>query len=148
MIRFFADSTFLISLQNQKETDHPEATRMFSYLQKKRDVGLKDLYLSNFIIIEVFHKLHEDMSFEKAQTFFEESIHNNHVFHLTISDVQEAFSEVLIHFNKQISMVDATIVLLKLREKIDYILTFDKGFLNVPLCAAINDMTNLQSIIG
>jgi predicted nucleic acid-binding protein len=152
MITFFADANFLVSLLKPSDERHHEAKSMFKHLSKQHNIILEDLFLSSLVMVEVFHLLHDRdqsrNSFETARSFFNTSIKNDRVYHLKQSEIEEAFTTILMQFHKQISLVDATSVFLVGKHKIDYLLTFDGGFVNIPIVADITDIQMLKKIVG
>jgi predicted nucleic acid-binding protein len=152
-LRLFVDSGFLIGFKDERDSLHDKACNIWDELIDKDLIsGFEDLYISDYIIVEVFHKLQKGIKFHRTLKYYEELKYCK-IYHITPEDVEDAIHTKLKPFcnhrdgNPAIGLVDATNLQIMEKLKIDYILSFDGGFDRIPLCERIGNENDIKKKI-
>ncbi|MCG7847843.1 MAG: PIN domain-containing protein [ANME-2 cluster archaeon] len=152
-LRLFVDSGFFIGFKDARDSHHNKACIIWDELIDKDLIsGFEDLYISDYIIVEVFHKLQKGIKFHETLKYYEELKHCK-IYHLKPKDVDGAIHTKLKPFcnhkdgNPAIGLVDATNLQIMEILKIDYILSFDGGYDRIPLCKRIGNENDIKEKI-
>jgi hypothetical protein len=138
--KFFADSDFLTGLMVRRDSRNGESNVIFKYLQEKGLISdLNDLYVSNYIIMEVTHNLFKkhEVPFRDVKRNYD-NLMDCHVFHIKPKQIEEAFSTKLAPFcnhrsgNPPIVITDATSLVVLDLLRIGYFISFEGGFDTLP----------------
>lgn len=153
-LKLFADSGFFIGLKYQRDSLHDNACNIWDELINKDLIsGFEDLYISDYIIIEVFHKLQKGIKFLRTMEHYEEELKYCKIYHISPEDVEDAIHTKLKPFcnhsggNPAIGLVDATSLQIMEKLKIGHILSFDDGFDRMPMCTRIGDTNDIKEKI-
>ena len=140
-LKLFVDSGFFIGFKDQRDSLHDNACSIWDELINKDLIsGFEDLYISDYIIIEAFHKLQKGIKFLKTVEHYEEELKCCKIYHISPEDVEDAIHTKLKPFcnhsdgNPKIGLVDATSLQIMEKLEIGHILSFDDGFDNRPMC--------------
>lgn len=140
MIRqFFADSDFLTGMLDKNDDRNPESRKIFNHLKKNSLISdIRDLHLSNYIIMEVLHNLQDKkFSFEKIMHNYD-ILKTCQVFHVKPKEIELAFETKLAPYCNHkslappIGIVDATNLVVMDKKRIGSIISFDSGFDAIP----------------
>lgn len=153
-LKLFADSGFFIGFKDEKDSHHANACSIWDELINKDLIsGFEDLYISDYIIIEVFHKLQKGIKFLRTMEHYEEELKCCKIHHISPKDVEDAIHTKLKPFcnhrigNPKIGLVDATSLQIMEKLKIGHILSFDGGFDRRPMCTRIGDTNAIKEKI-
>jgi len=142
--KFFADSGFFTGLWYERDDHHDTSKEIYDCLIANHLINdLSDLYISNYIIMEVVHNLQNkgmqvDFLFEKY-----EILKRCKPYLVKHKEIDEAFKNKLAPFcshrtgKSPIGFVDATSLVVMDKAKITHIITYDEGFSKIPLIVPI-----------
>lgn len=123
-MRIFVDSNYLCTLHNPEDSQHQKAKKIASFLKKKNP----ELFISNFIFLEAVTVISQRVNRREAILLGRYLLNKEiiKIIHLTPAlngQTWETFQKIK---NKNMSFVDASILVLINEEGIDYLLTFDQ----------------------
>lgn len=152
---FFADACFLVALHYDKDNNHDEACEIWNKLfEEKMIVGYDDLYTTDYIITEVFHILQNQIGFTKTVEHYNAISKNCNVVKVSYPEtVQKAIDLKMRPFcnrktkKPEIGLVDATSLIMMEECQLNYIISFDRHFKNIPLVFTIYNAQQLKSLI-
>lgn len=152
---FFADACFLVALHHDKDNNHDEACEIWNkLLEKKMIVGYDNLCTTDYIIAEVFHILQNKIGFTKTLEHYNAISKNCNVVKVSYPETfQKAIDSKMRPFcnrktkKPEIGLVDAISLIMMDKNKINYIISFDGHFKNIPLIFTIYDVQQLKSLI-
>ena len=152
-ISFFADSSFLIGLFDDKDNFHAEANNILTELLNSGLLSNPlELYVSNYIIAEVFHRLQEKIGFNRTSQIYEE-LKRYRLYHVKQKDVDNAILTKLRPFcnkttgNPKFGLIDATSLEIMNKFNIHYIIADDDGFDGLPFCKRIGCVSHIKEKI-
>jgi len=122
--KVFVDSSFLVALYNLSDTLHDKTSEVNTRLASSDP----DLYVSNYILLEVLTVLSQKIGRSKSVDIGERIIHDGQikVVHIT-EDLQELSWDIFRSTgNKNMSFVDCSILAVMQDRGLRYLLTFDK----------------------
>lgn len=153
-LKLFVDSGFFIGFKYERDSLHGKACSIWDELINKDLIsGFEDLYISDYIILEVFHKLQKGIKFLRTLEHYEEELKRCKIYHISPKDVEDAIHTKLKPFcnhrdgNPAIGLVDATSLQIMEKLKIGHILSFDDGFDRMPMCTRIGDTNDINEKI-
>ena len=136
--KLFADSGFFIGLIAESDDHHQESKDILQHLKDTRLISnWNDLYISNYIIMEVLHGLaKKGIQFEQIVETYE-SLKLCHLRNVRSNHIDEAIKNKLQFRNhksnkSKIGFVDATSLVIMDKQNIDCIISFDSHFDNLP----------------
>lgn len=149
-MKLFADSGFLIGLIHEEDDYHDIASAIWDELIENRIIsGYDDLWITNFIIIEIFHNLQRNILFRETIRHYYE-LQRCKFYQIKKQQVDEAIRTKLRPFcnhltgNPSIGLVDATSLYVMDKVKVPYILSFDEGFDHYPFSPRIGDVRDVE----
>ncbi len=150
MAAFFGDTCFLVGLKEKTDQHHEDAMKIWNRLLKNKAViGLKDITISEYVLVEVFQILQSHARFETAASVYYELINNCRVQKVTSSMVQMAIDKKLEPYRNKtkpppIGLIDAISLITMDKLRISRILSFDEGFDRIPLVRRIHNENSIQ----
>lgn len=153
-VTFFADSSFLTGLMSDEDDYSQDANDLFEYIKENRLVSsISDFQISNYIIVEVIHNLiDQHVKISDIKRHYEE-LKGCKTFHVKPRDIDYAFTNKLAHFcnhrtqEPRIGIVDATSLVVMEKKRINYIISFDGDFKDLPLVSQISDKEGVDEKI-
>lgn len=149
-MKLFADSGFIIGLLHERDDYHDDASAIWDELVKSKIVsGYNDLWVTNYIMVEIFHHLQRNILFRETLRHYNE-LQQCKFYQIKKQQVDEAIRTKLKPFcnhntgNPSIGLVDATSLYVMDIVKIPYILSFDEGFDHYPLYRRIGNTTDVE----
>lgn len=132
-MKAFIDSSFFVALTDRGDRHFKEAEDCFSSQIKE---GIL-LLTSNFVLAETITRLRYRAGFRYAKEFGEKFRHSKIVETVWVDShlEEEAWHLFLKYADKELSYVDCLSVANVKLSRIDYVLTFDKHFVQVGLSA-------------
>ncbi len=150
MVVLFGDTCFLIGLKDMKDQHHVEAKKIWNKLLRTNIIkGLNNIIVSEYVMVELFQSLQSHVGFEVAVAAYSELTNGCKVQRVTPSIIQLAINRKLEphrnHKTKQppIGLIDAISLVTMERLKTSWILSFDKGFDQIPLVKRIYNENTL-----
>lgn len=141
MIRkFFADANFLTGLFIDKDDYHTVSKEIYEYLIDKHLISdTRDFYISNYILTEVIHNFQAKRVKYKELMEKYELLKQCKVYHIQVTDIDEAFKTKLAPYRKHgtdltppIGIVDATNLIVMDKIKNCALISFDSGYASIP----------------
>jgi|WetSurMetagenome_2_1015567.scaffolds.fasta_scaffold31176_2 predicted nucleic acid-binding protein len=136
--KLFADSGFFIGLIAENDDHHQESEDIFQHLKDTHLISdLNDLYITNYIIMEVLHGLaKKGLQFDQMVVTYEK-LKLCHLRNVRPNHIDEAIKNKLQFRNRKsnkakIGFVDATSLVIMDKQNIDCIISFDSDFDNLP----------------
>lgn len=126
----FIDTNYFCGLYNLRDSLHSKSREIYEGLKKEKH----RLLISNYIIAETLTVLSQGAGKEASLKFGRDIFGQNNLIAILIADLKtdlksfEIFKKVR---SKNFSFVDALILALMKKFKIDYLLTFDKRLIRV-----------------
>lgn len=153
-VKFFADSSFLTGLMSKKDDYSRDANDLFEYIKQNHLASsISDFQISNYIIIEVIHNLMDQhMKFTEIMEYYEE-LKKCKTFHIKPRDIDYALNSKLRCFcshrtqEPKMGIVDATSLVVMEKKRINYIISFDEDFRDLPLISQISDKEGIDEKI-
>jgi len=148
----FTDSNFLIALAHAGD-QYGVAARSIESALRTKNVRFQDFLLSDYILIEVFHKLQGAIGFAPTLTFHRRLLNEARIRPLGRNDLDKAIATKLQPFlnartaQPPIGLVDATSLVVMEREKVPRIVSFDEGFDNIPNIRRISSVEGVSEIL-
>lgn len=144
--RFFADSDFLIGLADPKDDRAVVSNAIYQDLRKRGHMkGLDGLTLSDHVLVEVFQGVQGGSNIPTAIQFFDRLEHEANIVRTTPALLREAIQTKLAPLankkagpkagGRRIGLVDAATLVVLDRHKIPWLLSFDRGFDEIPFMA-------------
>ncbi len=154
-MQFFLDACFLIALYNKKDNYHDTANAIYSSLSEMRSVKCsRDLYVTDYIITEVFHGLQRKVGIARTLEHFNEISKSYNVVRVSYPEtVDKAIKLKLLPFcshktkEPRFGLVDAISLIIMDENKIHNIISFDGDFKNLPFVFQIDNASQLESLI-
>lgn len=150
VVVLFGDTCFLIGLKEKTDQHHKKAVNIWKKLLSTKVIkGLKDITISDYVLVEVFHGLQSHVGFETAAIVYSELIDNCRVQPVTLPMVQLAINQKLEPYRNHktnqppIGLIDAISLVTMDKLKISWILSFDDGFDRIPLVKRIHNVDTL-----
>jgi hypothetical protein len=113
-MKLFADSGFIIGLLHEHDDFHDDASAIWNELTESRIVsGYDDLWITNYIMVEIFHNLQKNILFRETFRHYNE-LQQCKFYQIKKQQVDEAIQTKLKPFcnhhteNPFIGLVDAT----------------------------------------
>lgn len=155
MVSIFGDTCFLIGLRDKTDQHHKEATKIWKTLLNGNMVkGLKDITVSDYVLVEIFQILQSHSSFEIASGVYKELTNSCRVQHVTLTLVQQAINQKLEPYRNHktqqppIGLIDAISLVTMDKLRISRIISFDEGFDKIPLVKRIHNEESCHLGIG
>jgi predicted nucleic acid-binding protein len=152
-MKLFADSGFIIGLIHQRDEHHDSAIELWNELTKKKIVeGYEDLWVTNYIMVEIFHNLQKNILFRETFRQYNE-LQRCKFYQIKKQQVDDAIRTKLQPWcnrntgNPSIGLVDATSLYVMDIVKVPYILSFDSGFDHYPFYHRICNLTDVAQKI-
>jgi predicted nucleic acid-binding protein len=152
-ISFFADSSFLIGLFDEKDNFHDNANEILSQLLCYNLISKpSEFHISNYVIAEVFHGLQKEIGFKRTYHIYEELKHYRY-HHVKQKEVDNAILTKLKPScnkstgNPRFGLVDAISLEIMNKVNIYYIITDDSDFDNLPFCCRIGNVSHITERI-
>jgi predicted nucleic acid-binding protein len=152
-MKLFADSGFIIGLLSPNDGNHNTAVAIWRELKKKEIVsGYDDLWISNYIMVEIFHNLQKNIFFKDTYQHYKE-LQNCRLYQIKKKQIDEAIHQKLKPFcnhhtgNPSIGLVDATSLFIMDIVKVPYIISFDEGFDHYPFYRRIGEVNDIKEKI-
>jgi len=149
-MKLFADSGFIIGFIHEHDDYHDQASAIWNGLIENRIIsGYEDLWVTNFIIVEIFHHLQKSILFRETLRHYNE-LQRCKIYQIKKQQVNDAIRTKLRPFCNHhtgipsIGLVDATSLYVMDLVKIPYILSFDDGFDNYPFYHRICNITDVE----
>ena len=153
-MHFFADSGFIIGLIHNRDDHHDSASAIWKTLIDNEIIsGYGDLWITNYIIVEIFHNLQKNIQFRDTFKHYTE-LQNCHFYTIKKGQIDQAIHTKLRPFcnrntgNPAIGLVDATSLHVMDLVKVSYILSFDSGFDHYPLIQRIGSVRDVEQKIS
>jgi len=151
---FFVDTCFWVALHDKKDNNHNSACDIWKILSEKKMIkGYANFYISDYVITEVFHLLQNSIGFKETLNCFDKISKNCNVVKILYPEtIQKAIKLKLIplcnHKTKKpnIGLVDATSLIIMEENNINYIISFDDHFKNIPLVFQIFESQQLKNL--
>ncbi|CAD6493670.1 MAG: hypothetical protein CHKLHMKO_00513 [Candidatus Argoarchaeum ethanivorans] len=150
MVVLFADSCFLIGLNDRKDQYHKVSIKIWDRLNKDDIIKESmDVVVTDYVLVEVFQGLQSHAGFKIATKAYKEMNENCKVQKVTESKIQKAITEKLRPFlnhrtnQPPIGLVDAVSLVTMDNLNIQRIISFDGGFDKFPLTKRIFDESSL-----
>lgn len=142
--KFFADSGFFTGLWYERDDHHDISKEIYDCLVENHLINdLSDLYISNYIIMEVVNNLqNKGMQVDFLSEKYE-ILKRCKPYLVKYKEIDEAFKNKLAPFcshrtgRSPIGFVDATSLVVMDKAKITHIITYDEGFRKIPLIVPI-----------
>lgn len=152
--KFFADSGFFTGLWYKRDDNHDLSKEIYSSLVDNHLIkDISDLYISNYIIMEVVHNLqNKGMQISLILEKYE-ILKSCKVYLVGHDEIDEAFKNKLAPFcshkngRSPIGFVDATSLVVMDKTKITHIITYDEGFRKIPLIIPIHNVDMIEQKI-
>jgi len=149
-MKLFSDSGFIIGLIHERDDYHHTATAIWNELIEKEIVtGYDDLWITNYIMVEIFHHLQKNILFRETFKHYNE-LQKCKLYQIKRKQVDEAIHTKLMPFcnhhtgNPSIGLVDATSLYVMDIVNVPYILSFDGGFDHYPFYHRIGDVRDVE----
>lgn len=152
MVYFFADTSFLVALEYNKDNHHKEAIKILNKLYERKLINdYKDFYVTDYVIAEVFHTLQEKVNLQKALECYTKISQQCQIRKVSYPEtIQKAInSKLMVFCNRKsgkpnMGLTDATSLVAMEESRIPYIISFDEHFVNIPLIHAINKKESID----
>jgi len=154
-MHFFADACFLVAMHDKTDNEHNEACDIWNKLSEKKMIkGYNNLFVSDYILIEVFHRLQKRISFTETLNCYNKITENCNIVKVVYPDTIKKAIELKLrpfcsHKTKKpkIGLVDATSLIIMEENTINYIISFDDHFKNIPFIFRIYNAIQLNNFI-
>lgn len=125
-MNIFLDTSFICSLHLAEDSLHKKALAISQELAKQK----VNLYISNFIVLEILTVLSQRKSRQLAVEFGRSLKEEAVIKIIRIDEILEEYSWQIFRKTKEknLSFVDCSTLAVLGKEKIDYLITFDKLF--------------------
>lgn len=152
---FFVDTCFLVALYDKNDNNHDSACDIWKILSEKKLIkDYTNFYMSDYILTEMFHLLQNSIGFrETLDCFTKISKSGNVVKVLYPETIEKAINLKLLPFcnrktkKPRIGLVDATSLIIMEEYNINYIISFDEHFKNIPFVFPVCDTQQLKCLI-
>jgi len=149
-MKLFADSGFIIGLLHERDDYHVAASAIWKELIESEIVsGYSDLWITNYIMVEIFHHLQKNILFRETFRHYNE-LQECKLYQIKKQQIDDAIRTKLRPFcnhhtgNPTIGLVDATSLYVMDIVKVPYILSFDEGFDHYPFYHRISNLTDVE----
>ncbi|MEI7501501.1 MAG: PIN domain-containing protein [Bacteroidota bacterium] len=149
-MKLFADSGFIIGLIHERDDYHDIASAIWNELIENRIIsGYNDLWITNYIMVEIFHHLQRNILFRETFRHYNE-LQKCKLYQIKKQQVDDAILTKLRPFcnhqtgNPSIGLVDATSLYVMDIVKVPYILSFDDGFDHYPFSPRIGNVSDVE----
>jgi predicted nucleic acid-binding protein len=152
-MHFFADACFLIAMHDKTDNEHNEACDIWNKLFKNKMIkGYNNLFMSDYILIEVFHRLQKKISFIETLNCYDKITENCNIVKVAYPETIKNAIELKLrpfcsHKTKKpkIGLTDATSLVIMEEKNINYIISFDDHFENIPFIFRIYNADQLNN---
>lgn len=153
-VYFFADACFFIALKDKKDFYHSVSKDIYNKLEKKRLInGFENFYITDYIVMEVFKNLFDQISYRDMMRFYYEKLKKCQIQKIVYPDAVDKAIEDCIqpYCNWEqpvygMGIIDATSLKVMYENDIRYVISFDHHFINEPLICTINNAEIVESI--
>ena len=129
----FTDSCFLIGLADRNDQYHGRAEEVMGEF-RKRSLGFESFVLTDFMAVEVFHRLQDKVGYDRAKEYHRKVTLECKIYPVTRQTIDKAISAKLAPFvsarraSPPIGLADATNLVVMDSHNIRRIASFDGGY--------------------
>lgn len=154
MVCFFADTCFLVALEDSKDNHHDDAKAIYDELYERNLINnFQDFCVTDYVIAEIFQLLQSRVGFSRTVEYYNKILQQCQIKKVSYPDtVEKAIKSKLIPFcnrksgKPNMGLVDATSLVAMDEGKIPYIISFDDHFVSLPLIHTINKTESIDVV--
>lgn len=154
MAHFFADTSFLVALEDTKDENHSVANGIFSELANRSLIhNFEEFCITDYVVTEVFHLLQKKIGFQNVVKYYEKNLRECQIIKASYPDtIERAIKFKLKPFcnrksgNPNMGLVDATSLIVMEDIGIPYMISFDDHFVSLTLIRTINRIESVEGI--